>query len=121
MYIAPTATVGDKARVEDKAWVGNMARVGGEAWVMGGTWKESPTQIQGSQHFVTHSAPHKITIGCYTYTIKLWLRKYEEIGEEEGYLPHQIEEYKTYIDIIAVKDARLFPKDPQPRSGEEGA
>ena len=42
-----------------------------------------------------------IKIGCIRLTPKKWQVNFEKIGQEENYTPHQIKEYKRYIDIAS--------------------
>ena len=96
------------AQVSGNAWVLGDAQVLGDARVSGDEWLVSPTQIQGSRHFVTHSKQNHITIGCYTFTIKEWKTNYKKIATENNYTDEQIEEYKSYIDLIDEADKRMI-------------
>lgn len=42
-----------------------------------------------------------IQIGCKKYTISEWQKHFREIGKAEGYSEEQIDEYGSYIDLIA--------------------
>ena len=58
-----------------------------------------PLQISGSRHFVNIPDGVHIKIGCKRLTPKQWQLNFEKIGQEENYTPHQIKEYKRYIDL----------------------
>ena len=60
-----------------------------------------PLQINGSRHFVNIPDGVHIKIGCIRLTPKQWQVNFEKIGQEENYTPHQIKEYKRYIDIAS--------------------
>ena len=64
--------------------------------------------IAGTQHVVCWYDSTRIKIGCEIHTLAHWLENYESIGYKNGYSPAQIEEYKRYIDIMA-----LSPKPQQ--------
>ncbi len=42
-----------------------------------------------------------IQIGCKKYTISDWQKHFREIGKAEDYSEEQIDEYGSYIDLIA--------------------
>ena len=96
-----------KENISRNARVLGNALVSGDARVLGGVWPVSPTQIQGSRHFVTHSSPGHITIGCHNHTIQEWKKRYRDIGKNEKYTKEQIEEYGEYIKIIEKADKRM--------------
>lgn len=58
--------------------------------------------ITGTQHGVHWRDGEHIAIGCEVHTLEHWLENYAEIGKNNGYSDDQIEEYKRYIDIMAV-------------------
>jgi hypothetical protein len=80
--------------------------VSGDAQVISGEWHRSPTQIQGTRHFVTRSGIDTITIGCHTHTIKEWIKDYKKIGKKNNYTDEEIEEYGKYIRLICFLASR---------------
>ncbi|WP_418416467.1 hypothetical protein [Alistipes ihumii] len=57
--------------------------------------------ISASQHSVSYWGYDAIQIGCKKYTISEWQKHFREIGKAEGYSEEQIDEYGSYIDLIA--------------------
>ena len=94
------ARVSGYALVSGHAQVSGNARVSGHAQVSGGEWESSPIQIEFCKHFVTNSAPGKITIGCQTHSFSDWLKYYKLIGKRSGYSPTEIQQYGSIIRLI---------------------
>ena len=92
--------VSGNAQVSGDARVSGNARVSGHAQVSGGEWESSPIQIEFCKHFVTNSAPGKITIGCQTHSFSDWLKYYKLIGKRSGYSPTEIQQYGSIIRLI---------------------
>ena len=59
--------------------------------------------ISGTQHSIFYM-DGKIKIGCIEKTVDEWLLEYEKIGKKNNYTDEQIEEYKKYIDMIAMME-----------------
>ena len=57
--------------------------------------------ISASKHSVSYWGQDAIQIGCKKYTISEWQKHFREIGKAEGYSEEQIDEYGSYIDLIA--------------------
>ena len=57
--------------------------------------------ISASQHSVSYWGYDAIQIGCKKYTISEWQKHFRKIGKAEGYSEEQIDEYGSYIDLIA--------------------
>jgi NDP-sugar pyrophosphorylase family protein len=57
--------------------------------------------ISASQHSVSYWGYDAIQIGCKKHTISEWQKHFREIGKAEGYSEEQIDEYGSYIDLIA--------------------
>ena len=57
--------------------------------------------ISASQHSVSYWGYDAIQIGCKKYTISEWQKHFREIGKAEDYSEEQIDEYGSYIDLIA--------------------
>ena len=109
VYLHPTSIVSGNARVSGNAWVYGNAWVSGNARVCGDAWVFSPLYIQGTRHAVTLCSHKQIAIGCHIHDITEWQKKYRAIGKMEGYTPAQIEEYGTYITLLA-KAAKVAVK-----------
>jgi hypothetical protein len=58
-------------------------------------------QIQGTKHSIGMNGERIIRIGCMSYPIEWWLENNVRAGEENGYTPEQIAEYRRYIELIA--------------------
>jgi hypothetical protein len=58
-------------------------------------------QIQGTRHRVRMDGYRVIKIGCISKPIEWWLEHSVRCGEEHGYTPEQIAEYRLYIEMIA--------------------
>jgi len=80
---------------DGNAWVSGDARVSGDAWT------DSPLFIIGTRHSLTACKSGWIKIGCIEKPIQWWLENNVRCGEEHGYTPDQIKEYKLYIDLFA--------------------
>ena len=57
--------------------------------------------ISASKHSVSYWGYDAIQIGCKKYTISEWQKHFREIGKAEDYSDEQIDEYGSYIDLIA--------------------
>mgnify|MGYP000341360208 CR=1 FL=1 len=57
--------------------------------------------ISASRHSVSYWGYDAIQIGCKKHTISEWQKHFREIGKAEGYSEEQINEYGSYIDLIA--------------------
>jgi hypothetical protein len=77
----------------------------------GGVFHHSPLFIQGSRHYVSHSGKHELEIGCQRHLVSYWLENFSEIGIKHSYSAAQIEEYMHYINLVAARDAVLFPEE----------
>ena len=100
------------ARVSGDAWVSGDARVYGnaqvygDAWVYGDAqvygdaWDKSPTQIQGTKHFINVSRKGYIKIGCQEFEFSYWKKNFKDIGKQAGYSNSEIKEYGLYIELI---------------------
>ena len=62
--------------------------------------------ISGTQHSIFYM-DGKIKIGCIEKTVDEWLLEYEKIGKKNNYTDEQIEEYKKYIDMIAMMEKKI--------------
>ena len=102
VYLHPTSIV------YGNAWVYGNARVHGDASVSGNAWVFSPLYIQGSRHAITLCSHTQIAIGCHVHDIAEWQKRYKAIGKMEGYTPAQIEEYGTYITLLAKAAVHYF-------------
>ena len=90
---------GDKGGWIESEKVNGNARVSGNAQVYGDAWEKSPLQIQGTKHFVNICAKEVLKIGCKEFKIGIWLKKFKEIGKEQGYSEDEINEYGIYIKL----------------------
>ena len=59
-------------------------------------------KICGSKHILYWNGADNITIGCVTYTVDYWLTNWYEVAISHGYTADQANEYKHYIDLVAV-------------------
>ena len=108
--VAGSARVSGSAVVAGVAIVKGYARVSGSARVIGGIWKFSPFQIQGSRYFLTVSSHTEITVGCETHDFEFWREHYTELGEKHQYTKNEIAEYSMMIRL-AVDWAKLKLKN----------
>jgi len=95
-----SALVYDNAHVYGEAWVCGKAHVYGKAALIGGNWTKTPIAVFASKAEVYHCDTNQIRIGCRVLTFNQWLKRYKEIGKENGYTDEQIKEYKLIIDFI---------------------
>ena len=59
--------------------------------------------IHGSRHQLQYNKEiNELRIGCHVHSLDKWLKSYKSIGDEECYTEEQIEEYKQYMDMLAV-------------------
>lgn len=56
----------------------------------------------GTRHTIVYYWTGEISIDCHRHTIQEWLENYAEIGKKHGYTPEEIEEYRGYIEAIAL-------------------
>ena len=94
------ARVYGDAQVYGDAWVSGDARVYGDAQVYGDAWDKSPTQIQGTKHFINVSRKGYIKIGCQEFEFSYWKKNFKDIGKQAGYSNSEIKEYGLYIELI---------------------
>jgi hypothetical protein len=114
--VSGNARVYGNAQVSGNAWVygdarvyGN-ARVYGDARVSGDAWEKSPTQIQGSRHFVTLCSLDQIAIGCHVHDFAYWREHFKAIGKTEGYSKDEVAEYGEYIDLLIKRAGQIVAK-----------
>lgn len=111
-WIGDGTEIGYGAEIGARAWIGDGTWVGARATIKAGTWIGDGGQIPphtrpkiiylvGSGHPVSYWGQDRIDIGCRLHTISYWQEHIEEIGQEHGYTPEQIEEYHGYVEFIA--------------------
>ena len=81
--------------------VGNYCKLGDGCKLGNGCKVPKSLFISASQHSVSYWGYDAIQIGCKKYTISEWQKHFREIGKAEGYSEEQIDEYGSYIDLIA--------------------
>jgi len=95
------ARVFGDAQVYDNAWVYGDAKVYGDALVYGDAKITNKViSITGPQHTITllpTDEGYYASIGCKYMSLKDWLKKGLEVGEDEGYSDSDIEFYKVII------------------------
>jgi len=96
-----TAYVGTGATICGDATIGGDAMIGGDARVTRGEWTASPLYIQGTRHSLNMDGDGLLRIGCILKPIAWWLENNVRCGEEHGYTPEQIAEYRRYIELAA--------------------
>jgi len=65
--------------------------------------REALIFIHGSRHQLQYNKEiNELRIGCHVHSLDKWLKSYKSIGDEECYTEEQIEEYKQYMDMLAV-------------------
>jgi len=99
--IAGDARIGDCATICGDARIGGDAMIGGDARVTRGEWTASPLYIQGTRHSLNMDGDGLLRIGCILKPIAWWLENNVRCGEENGYTPEQIVEYRRYIELAA--------------------
>lgn len=87
--------VGNYCKLGDGCKLGNDCKLGNGCKVPKSLF------ISASQHSVSYWGYDAIQIGCKKYTISEWQKHFREIGKAEGYSEEQIDEYGSYIDLIA--------------------
>jgi hypothetical protein len=61
----------------------------------------SPLNICGTRHAVFVPKFGELQIGCICRPLAWWQENRVRAGEENGYTPAEIEEYRLYIDLYA--------------------
>ena len=87
--------VGDGCELGDGCKLGNGCKLGDYCKVPKSLF------ISASRHSVSYWGYDAIQIGCKKHTISEWQKHFREIGKAEGYSEEQINEYGSYIDLIA--------------------
>ena len=98
--VEATAYIGEEAVIWGNARVSDNARVSGNAQVSGDAWEKSPLFILGSKHSLTNAKKGHIAIGCECRPFKWWLKEGERFAIVNGYTPHEIEEYRAYVELF---------------------
>ena len=99
--------VGDGCELGDYCELGECCKLGdgcklGNGCELGDGCKVPKSLfISASQHSVSYWGYDAIQIGCKKYTISEWQKHFREIGKAEDYSEEQIDEYGSYIDLIA--------------------
>ena len=74
-----------------------------EADLRGANLRGALIFIHGSRHQLQYNKEiNELRIGCHVHSLDKWLKSYKSIGDEECYTEEQIEEYKQYMDMLAV-------------------
>lgn len=81
--------------------VGNYCKLGNGCELGNGCKVPKSLFISASQHSVSYWGYDAIQIGCKKYTISERQKHFREIGKAEDYSEEQIDEYGSYIDLIA--------------------
>ena len=81
--------------------LGNYCELGNGCELGDGCKVPKSLFISASQHSVSYWGYDAIQIGCKKYTISEWQKHFREIGKAEDYSEEQIDEYGSYIDLIA--------------------
>ena len=87
--------LGDYCELGDGCELGNGCKLGDYCKVPKSLF------ISASRHSVSYWGYDAIQIGCKKHTISEWQKHFREIGKAEGYSEEQINEYGSYIDLIA--------------------
>ena len=87
--------VGNDCKLGECCKLGNYCKLGNGCKVPKSLF------ISASQHSVSYWGYDAIQIGCKKYTISEWQKHFREIGKAEDYSEEQIDEYGSYIDLIA--------------------
>ena len=87
--------LGDYCKLGDGCELGNGCKLGDYCKVPKSLF------ISASRHSVSYWGYDAIQIGCKKHTISEWQKHFREIGKAEGYSEEQINEYGSYIDLIA--------------------
>ena len=93
--------VGDYCNLGDGCELGYGCKLGNGCELGDGCKVPKSLFISASQHSVSYWGYDAIQIGCKKYTISEWQKHFREIGKAEDYSEEQIDEYGSYIDLIA--------------------
>ena len=93
--------VGNDCELGDGCKLGNYCELGNGCELGYGCKVPKSLFISASQHSVSYWGYDAIQIGCKKYTISEWQKHFREIGKAEDYSEEQIDEYGSYIDLIA--------------------
>lgn len=93
--------LGDGCKLGNDCKLGNGCELGYYCELGNGCKVPKSLFISASQHSVSYWGYDAIQIGCKKYTISEWQKHFREIGKAEGYSEEQIDEYVSYIDLIA--------------------
>ena len=93
--------LGDDCKLGDDCNLGYGCKLGDDCNLGYGCKVPKSLFISASQHSVSYWGYDAIQIGCKKYTISEWQKHFREIGKAEGYSEEQIDEYGSYIDLIA--------------------
>ena len=93
--------VGDYCNLGDGCELGDGCKLGNGCELGDGCKVPKSLFISASQHSVSYWGYDAIQIGCKKYTISEWQKHFREIGKAEDYSEEQIDEYGSYIDLIA--------------------
>ena len=93
--------VGNGCELGDGCKLGNYCKLGNGCELGNGCKVPKSLFISASQHSVSYWGYDAIQIGCKKHTISEWQKHFREIGKAEGYSEEQIDEYGSYIDLIA--------------------
>ena len=93
--------VGDYCNLGDGCELGYGCKLGDYCNLGDGCKVPKSLFISASQHSVSYWGYDAIQIGCKKYTISEWQKHFREIGKAEDYSEEQIDEYGSYIDLIA--------------------
>ena len=93
--------LGDYCNLGDGCELGYGCKLGNGCELGDGCKVPKSLFISASQHSVSYWGYDAIQIGCKKYTISEWQKHFREIGKAEDYSEEQIDEYGSYIDLIA--------------------
>ena len=93
--------LGNYCKLGDDCELGNYCRLGNGCELGNDCKVPKSLFISASQHSVSYWGYDAIQIGCKKHTISEWQKHFREIGKAEGYSEEQIDEYGSYIDLIA--------------------
>ena len=93
--------LGNGCELGDGCKLGDYCNLGNDCNLGDGCKVPKSLFISASKHSVLYWGYDAIQIGCKKYTISEWQKHFREIGKAEGYSEEQIDEYGSYIDLIA--------------------
>ena len=100
--LGDNVTVGDNVTLGHRVTLGDNVTIGNNVTVRNKSIIDFVLSITGTRHPVIYYGSDEIAIGCHQLTIQTWLENYAEIGNRNGYTPEEIEEYRGYIEAIAL-------------------